>query len=90
MNARRRRPVAAKESGGRQRRTQHSSSPRSRKATRNGALDHAKFGYDNRVQGGDKTMFYASASIDELQLAADALFCRPPMSHRADSAARDP
>jgi len=41
-------------------------------ATRNGVLDHAKFGYDNRVHGGDKTMFYASASIDELQLAADA------------------
>ena len=40
-------------------------------ATRNGSLDHAKFGYDNRVRGGDKTMFYASASIDELQLAAD-------------------
>jgi ubiquinone/menaquinone biosynthesis C-methylase UbiE len=41
-------------------------------ANRNGVLDHAKFGYDNRVQGGDKTMFYASASIDELQLAADS------------------
>ena len=41
-------------------------------ATRNGVLEHAKFGYDNRVHGGDKTMFYASASIDELQLAADA------------------
>ncbi len=41
-------------------------------ANRNGTLEHAKFGYDNRVRGGDKTMFYASASIDELQLAADS------------------
>jgi SAM-dependent methyltransferase len=39
-------------------------------ATRNGPLDNAKFGYDPRVRG-DKTIFYASASMDELQLAAD-------------------
>jgi ubiquinone/menaquinone biosynthesis C-methylase UbiE len=40
-------------------------------AAREGALDHSNFGYDPRVQGGDKTVFYAAASVDELQLAAD-------------------
>lgn len=35
-----------------------------------GAVEYAKFGYDNRVDG-DRSMFYASASADELQLAAD-------------------
>ena len=41
-------------------------------AAREGALDHSTFGYDPRVQGGDKTVFYAAASVDELQLAADS------------------
>jgi ubiquinone/menaquinone biosynthesis C-methylase UbiE len=41
-------------------------------ATRNGVLEPAKFGYDQRVHGGDKTMFYACASLEELQLAADS------------------
>jgi ubiquinone/menaquinone biosynthesis C-methylase UbiE len=40
-------------------------------AAREGVLDHAKFGYDPRARGGDKSMFYAAASVDELQLAAD-------------------
>ncbi len=40
-------------------------------AAREGVLDHSTFGYDPRVKGGDKTVFYAAASIDELQLAAD-------------------
>jgi len=39
-------------------------------ATRSGMLEYAKFGYDNRARG-DKAMFYASATVDELQLAAD-------------------
>lgn len=39
-------------------------------ATRAGILEYAKFGYDNRARG-DKSMFYASATVDELQLAAD-------------------
>lgn len=39
-------------------------------ATQSGPLEYAKFGYDNRARG-DKSMFYASASVDELQLAAD-------------------
>jgi ubiquinone/menaquinone biosynthesis C-methylase UbiE len=39
-------------------------------ATRSGPLEYAKFGYDNRARG-DKSMFYASADVDELQLAAD-------------------
>lgn len=41
-------------------------------AAREGALDYSTFGYDPRVQGGDKTVFYAAASVDELQLAADS------------------
>lgn len=41
-------------------------------ASREAVLDHSTFGYDPRVQGGDKTVFYAAASVDELQLAADS------------------
>lgn len=39
-------------------------------ATRHGALNYEKFGYDPRAQGGAST-FYASASVHELQMAAD-------------------
>lgn len=39
-------------------------------ATRSGILEYAKFGYDNRARG-DAALFYASANVDELQLAAD-------------------
>ena len=39
-------------------------------ATRHGALDYEKFGYDNRVHGSTGA-FYASASVHELQMATD-------------------
>ena len=39
-------------------------------ATRDAKLDYEKFGYDNRTQGGSGA-FYASASVHELQTAAD-------------------
>lgn len=39
-------------------------------ATRHGGLDYEKFGYDNRTHG-NTGAFYASASVHELQTAAD-------------------
>jgi ubiquinone/menaquinone biosynthesis C-methylase UbiE len=39
-------------------------------ATRHGAFDYEKFGYDNRTHGSTGA-FYASASVHELQTAAD-------------------
>lgn len=41
-------------------------------AAREAQLDHAGFGYDPRVRGGDPAGFYAAASLDEVQLAADS------------------
>ncbi len=40
-------------------------------AQREAVLDHAAFGYDPRVRGGEPAGFYAAATVDELQLAAD-------------------
>lgn len=40
-------------------------------AAREGALDHASFGYDPRVRGGEPGGFYAATTVDELQLVAD-------------------
>jgi ubiquinone/menaquinone biosynthesis C-methylase UbiE len=39
-------------------------------AMSSGVLDHSTFGYDHRVNG-DRSLFYAAASIDELVMAAD-------------------
>lgn len=41
-------------------------------ATREAQLDHASFGYDPRLRGGEPAGFYAAASLDEVQLAADS------------------
>lgn len=41
-------------------------------AAREAVLDHTAFGYDPRVRGGDANGFYAAATVDELQLAADS------------------